>query len=57
MSGNYINGLVAFGHTNIAIVKANQEEHKKRIIDEWHNSKNYPRKKKKLVRKRLNIEY
>ena len=57
MNKDTLNGLITFGLTLMAETKANQEEHKKRIIAEWHNSRNYPRKKKKLVRKRLNVEY
>ena len=34
-----------------------QEENKKKILKEWKESANYPRKKKKAVRKRLNLEW
>jgi hypothetical protein len=38
-------------------LKEKQKENKERILKEWHKSKDYPRKKKKRVRKRLNLEY
>lgn len=34
-----------------------QKEWKDKILNEWENSKNYPRKKKKQVRKRLLIDW
>lgn len=38
-------------------IQAKQEKHKKEILAEWRNSMNYPRKKKKEVRKRLRVEW
>lgn len=38
-------------------VEINQEKWKQEIRDEWEKSKNYPRKKKKQVRKRLLIDW
>ena len=37
--------------------EVNTEEWKKRILDEWEKSKNYPRKKKKRVRKELQLDW
>lgn len=38
-------------------IKEKQEKHKEEIRAEWRNSMNYPRKKKKEVRKRLRVEW
>jgi len=38
-------------------IKTQQENHKKEILVRWQESKNFPRKKKKMVRKRLELEY
>ena len=38
-------------------IKTQQEEHRKKIIAKWEESKNYPRKKKKATRKRLELEW
>ena len=36
-------------------MKTKSEQRKKEILAEWENSKNYPRKKKKRVRKELRL--
>jgi len=38
-------------------MKINNERKLEEIREEWRKSANYPRKKKKKVRKRLNLEY
>jgi len=38
-------------------LKAKSEEKKKWILEEWERSKNYPRKKKKRVRKELQLDW
>jgi len=38
-------------------MEANMDEWKDRIRKEWENSKNYPRKKKKRVRKELLLDW
>jgi hypothetical protein len=38
-------------------IEKGQKEHKERILAEWEESKQYPRKKKKEVRKRLRLEW
>ena len=35
----------------------NSEKRKQDILDEWEKSKNYPRKKKKKVRKHLQLDW
>jgi hypothetical protein len=40
-----------------AELQSNTEKWKERIKREWRESRNYPRKKKKRVRKELNIEW
>lgn len=41
----------------VAEIEHEQKLHREKILDEWENSKNYPRKKKKAVRKGLLIEW
>ena len=38
--------LLGFATLMMGSVKMNQEDWKKRILDEWEKSKNYPRKKR-----------
>ena len=38
-------------------LKTQSEERKKQILIDWEKSKNYPRKKKKRVRKELNLDW
>ncbi|MFA5366306.1 MAG: hypothetical protein WC333_00085 [Dehalococcoidia bacterium] len=38
-------------------IEEKQKEHRGRIIEEWAKSAEYPRKKKKMVRKRLELEW
>jgi uncharacterized membrane protein YbaN (DUF454 family) len=49
--------LLGFATLMMGSVKMNQEDWKKRILDEWEKSKNYPRKKKKKVRKHLQLDW
>lgn len=49
--------IVAFALAMQNEFSHNQEKEKERILKEWENSKNYPRKKKKRVRKELLIEW
>ena len=44
-------------YSDIAEVYNYQEEWKKRILFQWNESKNYPRKKKKRIRKKLLLEW
>jgi len=38
-------------------IKTQQEQRKEQILAEWRKTKNYPRKKKKRVRKHLQLDY
>jgi len=49
--------LIAPFLQEMAEIKEKQEEHKKIILSKWEDSKNYPRKKKKTVRKHLQLEW
>jgi hypothetical protein len=49
--------LIAPFLQEMAEIKEKQEEHKVQIIAEWEKSKNYPRKKKKIVRKHLQLDW
>jgi len=49
--------LLGFAALMMGSVELNQEDWKKRILDEWEKSKNYPRKKKKKVRKHLQLDW
>ena len=50
-------GLITMAFTMKNDMEANMEEWKDRIIAEWEESKNYPRKKKKKVRKSLLLDW
>lgn len=52
-----INFYMAMGLSFMNEIETRNEEWKKRIRDEWEKSKNYPRKKKKRVRKELLIDW
>jgi len=49
--------LIAPFLQEMAEIQEKQEERKKQILVEWEKSKSYPRKKKKRVRKELNLDY
>jgi hypothetical protein len=38
-------------------IKTQSEKRKEEILEEWERSKNYPRKKKKKVRKHLQLDW
>lgn len=48
---------LAVGLTMMNQMESGMEEWKERIRKEWENSKNYPRKKKKRVRKELLLDW
>ena len=52
-----IHQLLGLALTMSAGVEINQNEWKDRILKEWEMSKNYPRKKKKRVRKHLQLDW
>jgi ABC-type phosphonate transport system ATPase subunit len=49
--------LLMFGMGHYANMQQQSEDWKKRIRTKWEESKNYPRKKKKRVRKELLVEW
>lgn len=49
--------LLMFGMGHYANMQSQQEDWKKRILAKWEESKNYPRKKKKKVRKELQLDW
>lgn len=46
-----------FGMGHFADMQHQMEDWKKRILAKWEESKNYPRKKKKRVRKELQLDW
>jgi len=52
-----VRGMIAMTLTMQSEMEANREEWKDRLRDEWEESKKFPRKKKKKVRKRILLEY
>ena len=50
-------GMMMFGLGMMESIKAKSEEKKEWILAEWERSKNYPRKKKKKVRKSLLLDW
>ena len=53
----YMSTLLSLGFTMQSEMKANMEEWKDRIRNQWEESKNFPRKKKKRVRKELLLDW
>jgi hypothetical protein len=53
MIGTYL----TMGLTMMEDMKTQSEQRKKEILAEWNKSKNYPRKKKKRVRKELQLDW
>jgi hypothetical protein len=49
--------ILQFGLSMMNDMKTQSENWKKEILAEWKRSKNYPRKKKKRVRKELNLNW
>jgi len=52
-----VTGIMMFGLGMMESIKSKQEEKKEWILAEWERSKNYPRKKKKKVRKHLQLDW
>jgi hypothetical protein len=52
-----ISSIIAIGMHFMNEMETRSENWKDRIRAEWENSKNYPRKKKKRVRKELVVEW
>lgn len=47
----------AMGMSMMNDMKTQQEKRKEEILAKWRETKNYPRKKKKRVRKELQLDY
>jgi hypothetical protein len=52
-----LGAYVMMGLSVTGELKTQQEEKKKWVLEEWERSKNYPRKKKKQVRKELQLDW
>lgn len=52
-----LNMYLTIGLSFMNEMETQNEEWKKRIRDEWKKSQNYPRKKKKRVRKELILDW
>lgn len=52
-----IGAFLAFGLSSMYTMQSRNEEWKEKILQEWRESANYPRKKKKKVRKKLQIDW
>ena len=52
-----IGSILSLGLTMYSEIENNMEEWKDRIRKQWEESKNFPRKKKKRVRKELLIDW
>ena len=52
-----INRLIGTALMYSSMFQVDSEEWKDRIIKRWDESRNFPRKKKKLVRKSLQLEW
>jgi len=51
------NGLIGLALAFYAQAEINREEWKKEILRKWDESRKYPRKKKKKIRKQLKLEW
>jgi len=49
--------LLGFATLLMGACEINQEKWKQDILDKWEKSKDYPRKKKKKVRKHLQLDW
>ena len=49
--------VLGFAALMMGACEMNQDKWKKEILAEWEKSKNYPRKKKKKVRKHLQLDW
>jgi uncharacterized membrane protein YbaN (DUF454 family) len=49
--------LLGFATAMMGACEMNSEKWKQDILDEWEKSKNYPRKKKKKIRKHLQLDW
>ena len=49
--------ILGFAALMMGACEMNQDKWKKEILAKWEESKNYPRKKKKKVRKHLQLDW
>lgn len=52
-----LHALLAFSMGMMDTMEVNQKEWQDRILRQWEESKNFPRKKKKKVRKELLVDW
>lgn len=52
-----LGSYLVMGLTMMNTMKSHQEEWKEEILKKWRESANYPRKKKKKVRKELQLDW
>ena len=52
-----VSEILTYGLSMMRDMERNMEAWKERIRDDWNESKKFPRKKKKQVRKRLLLEW
>ena len=52
-----VGAYLAMGLQIMEDLNTQSEIRKKEILEEWERSKNYPRKKKKRVRRELNVDW
>jgi len=52
-----VKGILAMGLAMMSEMQQQRDDWNDRIITEWHKSANYPRKKKKRVRRGLMLEW
>jgi hypothetical protein len=52
-----LGGMIALASAMQMAFSINTESRKAKILEEWEKSKSYPRKKKKRVRKELQLDW
>lgn len=53
----FFSSYIMSGMSEIGMMHERQERHKKEILNRWEETKQYPRKLKKMTRKRLELEW
>lgn len=57
MIKSILSAYMTMGLSIMNDIQSKSEEKKAEILLEWEKSKNYPRKKKKRIRKELNLDW
>ncbi len=57
MNNEYFGSILSIGMNYMQEIQEMEKSWKTRILKQWQESKNYPRKKKKAVRKNLQLEW